>query len=118
MKKSMLMLTVFCSLAFAQIDSSVKVPQSIHNLAVFGNHKNHPVQTMRIHQELQRLAPLKSDEVKTKLSAQGWRIERLMLTDIDSNLLYVGWGHDSANKVFKLFIDPTDGRIVHQEERL
>lgn len=118
MKKSMLMLAVFCSLAFAQIDSSVKVPQSTHNLAVFGNHKNHPVQTMRIHQELQRLAPLKGDEIKTKLSAQGWRIDRLILTDIASNLLYVGWGYDSGNKEFKLFIDPTDGRIVHQEERL
>lgn len=117
MTKSMMILAFLASLALAQIDSSVKVPQPLHNLAIFGNHKNHPVQKMRIQQELRQLAPLSRAEVKSKLVSQGWELERLELEDIGANLLYIGWGYDGAKQKAKIFVDPATGAVLHREER-
>lgn len=118
MYKSIATLAFIASLAWGETGSSVKIPEPVHNLAVFGNHKHHPVQKMRIDQTLQRLAPLGADEVKAKLSEQGWQIERLSLEDVDSNLLYVGSAEAADDKRYRLFIDPASGAIVRREEWL
>ncbi|WP_165921753.1 PepSY domain-containing protein [Sulfuricurvum sp. IAE1] len=117
MRYALLLAALLSSAVFARIDSSVKVPAPLHELAVFGNHAAHPVQKMKVRQQLQRLAPLSCEEVKTKLSAQGFRIEQIALRDVASNLLYVGWGYDTNEKAVKVFVDPATGTVVHREER-
>lgn len=117
MRYALLLAALLSSAAFARIDSSVKVPAHLHEVAVFGNHASHPVQQMKVRQQLQRLASLSCEEVKTKLSAQGLRIEQIALRDVASNLLYVAWGYDSDEKAVKIFVDPATARVVHREER-
>lgn len=108
-------LALFSLSLYGAMGSSVSVPTQQHLKYTFGNHRNHPVQTMEENHYYKSIAPMSEENVRDHLSNQGYSVQRIALRDIASELVYQVYVRDNTAKNLKLYVDPSNGSILKTE---
>ena len=117
MKVIPLLSLVFVSFALqAAMGSSVKIPVREHVKYTFGNHNDHPVQKQEEARYLQSLAPIKSEEIRSRFVQQGYMVSHIQLRDISSELVYEVSATDTVKNRIKMYADPKTGSILETEK--
>ncbi|MFZ2891200.1 PepSY domain-containing protein [Sulfuricurvum sp.] len=115
MKVFLIFLTCFSFSLYAAMGSSVSVPVQKHLKYTFGNHKNHPVQKLEEDRYLHSLVSMNEEEIKYKLSAQGYVVTGIEIRNIVREVVYQVYATDIAAKKIRLFVDPSNGLILKME---
>jgi len=114
MRRYVLALTLLCTAAFADVDSSIDIPADKHQKYTLSKYRSHPTVRSEGERYLASLVKISKEEVERSLSKEGLNASTISLLDLHRELVYEVYASDESGKKYRLYIDAGNGKVLEK----